>query len=538
MKTKQSLWVISIAFIILLACQPLTPAVTSEPTSRPPTAPAPSATPTPELVTEKSLAGLLVSSPALGSLQEFGIQSYGLGIVNEDGELVRIADPAQFDSYSPSGKKIVYQHGYSQGLTRYAYHLKVYHADTGQTVEVEDGLEGVKEVITWLDSEPDKFIYFNNYGALLFEAYGYFEGQEILMADSSTGEVSLLLEDVFQFEVSPDQTLIAFTNGEQLKLQTDNMEYGAGCFHPQLYNIAQAASSAFDLSSLSEEPVCAGYPMWAPDGKRIAWIGYFEDDTFRPIVFDVGTGKGKFYDEIPAHGGGQFPGGWGINPSPGWIDERTFWTPNYEVDTETDTTSTSRENPWGEVIYSSEPEPTTHPDGKLNVKLAEGVIEVTYTNGNILASYALDDLYKGSKGPISFADTEYYPTFLPDWSPYAPPAGVVSDIPDVDLNSTPAPPFSCSNAPTTRLQVGDSARISFTDGTSTLLRSAPEAGDNVVDKLPEGTELEITGGPVCYPRPGRSDAYVYWEVLVPSRSNRTGWVAEGDLDSYYVEPWP
>jgi hypothetical protein len=100
------------------------------------------------------------------------------------------------------------------------------------------------------------------------------------------------------------------------------------------------------------------------------------------------------------------------------------------------------------------------------------------------------------------------------------------------------PLFACPSAPTTRLHVGDTARISFTDGTSTLLRSKPEAGDNVIDKLPEGIEFEIIGGPICYSRPGRSDAYVYWEVQVPSRNNRTGWAAEGDFDAYYIEPWP
>jgi hypothetical protein len=33
-----------------------------------------------------------------------------------------------------------------------------------------------------------------------------------------------------------------------------------------------------------------------------------------------------------------------------------------------------------------------------------------------------------------------------------------------------------------------------------------------------------------------NDAYVYWEILVPSRNNIKGWVAEGDLSSYYIEP--
>jgi hypothetical protein len=87
------------------------------------------------------------------------------------------------------------------------------------------------------------------------------------------------------------------------------------------------------------------------------------------------------------------------------------------------------------------------------------------------------------------------------------------------------------------LKVGDSARISFTDGSKTRLRSAPSAGDNVIDNLPEGTEFEIISGPICYPRPERNDSYVYWEISVPSRSAK-GWVAEGDLNGYYIEPLP
>ena len=103
--------------------------------------------------------------------------------------------------------------------------------------------------------------------------------------------------------------------------------------------------------------------------------------------------------------------------------------------------------------------------------------------------------------------------------------------------ATPTPPFSCPGAPPTRLQVGDFARVTYTDGTSTRLRSQPESGDNLVSNLAEGTEFEIVGGPVCYPRPGRNDAYVYWEVVVRSKDLK-GWTAEGDSSGYYIELWP
>jgi hypothetical protein len=69
------------------------------------------------------------------------------------------------------------------------------------------------------------------------------------------------------------------------------------------------------------------------------------------------------------------------------------------------------------------------------------------------------------------------------------------------------------------------------------LRSIPEAGENVVAMLAEGTEFKIIDGPRCYLRPGTNQAYVYWKIFVTSTS-QAGWLAEGDTDSYFIEPLP
>ena len=146
-------------------------------------------------------------------------------------------------------------------------------------------------------------------------------------------------------------------------------------------------------------------------------------------------------------------------------------------------------------------------------------------------------MYDGDLQDIGFDGTEMFSSYIVGWSPSAPPAGIESKL-RPEATDVPTFDFSCPNSPRTRVQVGKSARITFTDETSTFLRSKPEAGDNIIDRLSEGTEFEIIGGPVCYPRPGRSDAYVYWEIRNPSRNNISGWVAEGDLNTYYIEPWP
>jgi hypothetical protein len=95
--------------------------------------------------------------------------------------------------------------------------------------------------------------------------------------------------------------------------------------------------------------------------------------------------------------------------------------------------------------------------------------------------------------------------------------------------------FLCSQAPKARLKIGDNAKTA--PGTPTRLRSKPEAGDNIIASLGAGAKMKIIGGPICYKRPARNDSYVYWKVLVLS-SSEEGWIAEGDSESYYIEPIP
>lgn len=76
--------------------------------------------------------------------------------------------------------------------------------------------------------------------------------------------------------------------------------------------------------------------------------------------------------------------------------------------------------------------------------------------------------------------------------------------------------FSCPNAPRTRLQVGDTARVAFTDGKKSFLCSDPEAGEYALDRLPEGTEFAIRLiALVCTPRLERTDSYIYWKYWLP-----------------------
>jgi hypothetical protein len=132
-------------------------------------------------------------------------------------------------------------------------------------------------------------------------------------------------------------------------------------------------------------------------------------------------------------------------------------------------------------------------------------------------------------------------TAEPGTSPVAPEssatAGEGSLFGPTDTPTVGVPAVDCPNAPPARLIVGESARVTFTDGLPLRVRQAPVVADgNIVAQLGEGTVFDVTAGPECSPIPGSTDTFLFWEIFVPSLGI-SGWAAEGDLSSYYIEPW-
>jgi hypothetical protein len=86
----------------------------------------------------------------------------------------------------------------------------------------------------------------------------------------------------------------------------------------------------------------------------------------------------------------------------------------------------------------------------------------------------------------------------------------------------------CSG-PLSRLTIGLSGRVAFTDGKDMRIRSAPSLSSSVVAKVPEGTEFTIAEGPKC------TDGITWWKIsALPN--NISGWVAESDGKIYLLEP--
>lgn len=104
------------------------------------------------------------------------------------------------------------------------------------------------------------------------------------------------------------------------------------------------------------------------------------------------------------------------------------------------------------------------------------------------------------------------------------------DGPD-DLAAQPTatvPPLQavCSGAPAPRLTVGGQAQVTIINGTPLRVRATP--GGDIVTTLPEGTVVNVIGGPEC------QDVYTWWQI---QRDDVIGWSAEGDLENYFLEPY-
>ncbi len=98
-------------------------------------------------------------------------------------------------------------------------------------------------------------------------------------------------------------------------------------------------------------------------------------------------------------------------------------------------------------------------------------------------------------------------------------------------SSTPYPENDCPGALSRRLEVGQTGRVTFSNGLSVRVRTHPNTSASVIVKMPEGEHFSVVGGPEC------ANGRWWWHVR--TLGGDVGWAAEGDNSlGYYLEPFP
>jgi serine/threonine-protein kinase len=93
-------------------------------------------------------------------------------------------------------------------------------------------------------------------------------------------------------------------------------------------------------------------------------------------------------------------------------------------------------------------------------------------------------------------------------------------------------PIDCPGAPPPRLVPGEGGRVTVSPPLPSRVRSAPTTAEsNVIGQLQPGETFDVVSGPVC-------DEANEWRWWLVSNVRIEGWVAEGPLGEYWMEPWP
>ena len=538
MKRKLILSIIAAVFFLSLACQTLVSRVSTS--SEEPT---PQATETVAAPSASPLAGLIYSAndPNTGSSK--------LWQIGNDGEAYHVVNGI----FSPDGKKAAYTDLSDKCIWMVDYEkMESKPISCSSSIVYNPDLYTFDEVVGWMPGQPDKLLMLFDVSTGMGGGSGYFGTLSI-----SNGEKNVLdsQHQAFSVKLSPDGETVAYYGADYSGLYSPDA--GIKTFDTQPYGI-----NNFALSN----------PAWSPDGRKMAWGLMDTNGEYKKAVgvFDL---ESKTVKVLHPHSlaliGMDGPP---LAPSPDWSpdgkwvfffanahdengsDEKQtgWWFIHPEDGTEYkldgDFASWSPDSQW--VIYQKYQQDLNNydfmavrPDGSDVTSLAKGMRQSLWSpdGRHLIFVDEANAVWMTEIGVWQL--TQIIGAVLPDgaflfkWqtsllTPYE--QLTVLPMPTPSANSN----FSCPNAPRTRLQVGDTARVAFTDGKKSLLRYAPEPGDNSIDSLPEGTEFEIIDGPICAMLPERTDAYIYWKVIIASRNNETGWLAEGDAQSYYLEPWP
>jgi hypothetical protein len=95
---------------------------------------------------------------------------------------------------------------------------------------------------------------------------------------------------------------------------------------------------------------------------------------------------------------------------------------------------------------------------------------------------------------------------------------------------TTEPVSACAGAPATRLIIGERARVTDDDPSDLRVRERPgtDSTNTQIGRLRVGEVATVLDGPRC------ANGYTWYEV---ETATVRGWVAEGEIGLYYIEPF-
>jgi len=106
----------------------------------------------------------------------------------------------------------------------------------------------------------------------------------------------------------------------------------------------------------------------------------------------------------------------------------------------------------------------------------------------------------------------------------------ITDIPSPTPTETLAPSTRtppCAAAPMNRLIVQERGRVTD-NGEKLNLRRGPGTDQQIIQRIDPGEIFMVLDGPTC------AETYVWYQV---DYQGAQGWIAEGDFERYYTEPY-
>lgn len=130
------------------------------------------------------------------------------------------------------------------------------------------------------------------------------------------------------------------------------------------------------------------------------------------------------------------------------------------------------------------------------------------------------------------------PNTLPTDEPATQPDQVASPV----LTNTPlptrtpasairlqaSPTLACDDTPRTRLIIGERGRVLDDDDRPLNIRDAPGTDKDILGRLEVLQVFDVLAGPRC------EGGYAWYFI---NGNSYEGWIAEGDFNAYYVEPY-